>query len=921
MNTRIITPHPNPHYCLNKIKTTRYNLFTWAPLSLIYQFRRINNVYFLIISVLSLFKFSPKNPWSLISTFSVVLFFTMLKEGYEDLNRLKQDNETNRSQVLKLDRILHKFVSDKSENIAPGDIVQVLRDQSIPADLLLISVGDNKSVAFVNTMNLDGETNLKEKKQVQYLENKDLAQLSDLSFSITSETPNADLYKWSATLDTPENTQSVSIQNLLLRGSVLKNTDYILGLTIFTGPDTKIVMNSKKPPFKSSNIHKKMNKILYTIFALQLAICTVFAASGQVWEEEESSSHTYLDLSEVPIGAGIILRIFTYLVAYSHLIPISLYVALELVKLFLSWVIENDLEMYYDELGKPAQVRSSDLVEELGQVSFIFTDKTGTLTNNEMVFKKLYFNEQIEENEAVMCTLFGIVLCNSVFPAYHQDVKEFLATSPDELALVRAAEQMQVCLVSKIGKNVKIDVKGEQKEFEVLEECPFDSDRKRMSVVVRDLSTSEVILFTKGADSAMFKILELADYSEMTEKINGFAREALRTLVFSMKRLDNWKELQEVFDSKKSKFGEDLSVVWDGIERNSKFLAVSALEDKLQSGVSDTIDLLLEAGIKIWMLTGDKEETAIEIAKSCKLFKESVKIFEIFTDSMLDTITAIENLGLENLNSDFGLAINGSALSFILSDRDLKDNFMNIALKSKSCVCCRVSPFQKSEVVKMGKTSTTGLTLSIGDGANDVSMIQEAHIGIGISGKEGTQAVQAADFSISQFAYLTHLLLHHGRLAYKRVSLFILYYFYKNFTSAFTEVWFAFFSAFSGQIFFLDWLPQLYNTFWTSWPCLTICSLEQDLPRNTIFENPQIYQAGHKSVYFNIKRFWCWVLSAIFHSVICFFVPVFGLHAGINSSGEIPWLWFVSFSSFTVLIHTVNLKLIIESNFWNKYSM
>lgn len=188
--------------------------------------------------------------------------------------------------------------------------------------------------------------------------------------------------------------------------------------------------------------------------------------------------------------------------------------------------------------------------------------------------------------------------------------------------------------------------------------------------------------------------------------------------------------------------------------------------------------------------------------------------------------------------------VEGSTLSVIFGTKDLEERFFQMGLQAKSVICCRVSPKQKADVVALYKKKGDWITLSIGDGANDVSMILEANIGVGIRGKEGTQAIRSADYSISQFRFLLRLLLIHGRLGYIRVSKMIFSYFYKNIVLVFTEIPFEFFSGYSGQLFFLDWLPTLYNAVFTSWQVLFAFMYERDINEEYTFKFPLVYKIG-----------------------------------------------------------------------------
>lgn len=271
----------------------------------------------------------------------------------------------------------------------------------------------------------------------------------------------------------------------------------------------------------------------------------------------------------------------------------------------------------------------------------------------------------------------------------------------------------------------------------------------------------------------------------------NFAKEGLRTLVVCQKELNQQsydKLNNKIYEIKTSeitlaKKEEQLANLYDSYERDLDYGGSSAIEDKLQYGVPETIDMLIKANIKVWVLTGDKQETAIEIGKSCKLIQQDMRLEILTRDSSEELEKELDRLGRQFRNIDspqiddievfrkenltegmrLSMVIDGPTLAFVLSSESLSYKFFRLGLLASSVVCCRVSPKQKADVVGLAKANGTWITLSIGDGANDVPMIMEAHIGVGVRGKEGTQAVRSADYALSQFFYLHRLLLVHGR--------------------------------------------------------------------------------------------------------------------------------------------------------------
>lgn len=973
-NARIVT---NPmsesaKFSTNSIRTSKYTLLTWAPKSLFFQFQRVANIYFLIISILSAQYFSPKNPFTMAGTFGAVLVFTMFKEAYEDWARHKQDNMINNTKCRRISKQTGQLEEVLSRDVKVGDILYVVKDEFFPADLVFLSSNDPKGLSFVNTMNLDGEVNLKEKNSVPELAKiTDAQEISRIQFEIECDQPHISLVKWNCNFEIRgQEKEPLSMKQLLLRGCSLQNTEFVFGVVIYTGHDTKIMLNSKKAASKSSNVLKKMNKILYSVFGFQMFLCLLLAGLSVNWMDKEVDKHYYLDLSNSDMGLTYFIQVLTYLVAYSHLIPISLYVALEVLKLGQAFLISQDLKMYYND--KPANCRSSDLVEELGQVEFVFSDKTGTLTCNEMEFrkcsingisyggikdtfardgseeKKIFDNPSHPEHLKLRKFFEFMAVCHSVFPAFDSKSGETIlqASSPDELALVDASKKIGYTFFERSEGKVMIKENSSSKvlTWEVIVEVPFNSDRKRMSVVAKNPLNGQYVLMTKGADTMMLPLLQNSSLKDqLAETLLKYAIEGLRTLVMGQRVMSQtefdtfygqWKKVLLGNDPNKEAKLDELGAY---IEKNLELVGCSAIEDKLQDGVPEAIALLMSAGIRVWVLTGDKEETAIEIGKSCNLLQAHMETIKLSSRSQDEIKLRLEKYNLghklqaasfaelekkkKKLPKKLAIVIDGLTLTWVLEDPELKSTFFKLGFLSASCICCRVSPAQKMQVVQLAKSSGPWVTLSIGDGANDVSMIQEAHIGVGISGKEGAQAVQAADFSFTQFRFLTHLLLAHGRWAYKRISWFICYYFYKNIAVVFAELWFAFFNGFSGQIYFLDWLPMLYNSFWTSWPCMVAFLVEQDVNSERSLKYPALYAAGQRGMYFNIKRFWIWVIMGVWHGSISYWIPVYVGYYPMSDDGSVKHLWWVSTVSFSLIIHIVTLKLFLENMHWNVYSV
>ena len=1004
----------------NRIVTTKYSIITWAPKSLLMQFKRAANIYFLIVSILTFSSFSPINPASMVGTFVFVLVCTMIKEALEDYGRYRQDKQSNNRLVWKYNCDENKWVEVKCWTLIPGEIIKIIKNEEFSADTLIIKTSNDTGYCYIETKSLDGETNLKEKVAVEYFKN--INTYENLNGFIECDIPNENLNYWNGKMYENEKLTYCKMNNLILKGCVLKNTDFVIGIIVYSGKNTKIMKNQKKANFKISKVLNTMNKLLYSVFIFEIILCIIFGYLCLNFENENQDELEYIFAKKDNTNSFIkfLKNTCTYFVSYSNMIPISLYVVLEIIKIIQGFLIKYDNEIYDETIDKPAGCRSTDLIEELGQIEFIFSDKTGTLTQNCMVLKKVYINFKVygnidenlppntkftingdtriekrlrstdpdeeEEKKLLENFILLLALCHDVFPEKNKnDEIIYQGASPDEISLVKGAQQLGYEYQSKNFSEIKIfdQVHNVEKFYDIKVIFPFDSNRKRMTVIVFNKSTNEYELLCKGADISMMKILNISqsEKDEINRVIKVLSKEGLRILVMAKKIItENYfnKILKNFETLNNSNNEKGLNELYNIVEKNLNFVGCSAIEDKLQDGVSETIYTLLTCNIKIWVLTGDKIDTAEEIAKSCKLINENMetqyltydekenkdfdmnnygsivkekienlekelgiiedesidnpnntfintnKIYNTYIDNDLNVSTnkeidlnEIVRRIRKKLGKDLSLIVDGVTLEQILKDSILRQSFFNIAFAAKSVICCRTNPKQKSRVVQLVKTYGKWITLAIGDGANDVPMIMEAHIGIGIQGKEGTQAVRSADFSIGQFRFLEKLLLNYGRIGYIKISKFICYYFYKNILLVFSDVLYAFSNGFSGQLYFPDYLTTMYNAIFTSWCCLFIFSLERDVKLEIVKKFPILYSAGPKNYYFNLKEFWKYIICAIIHGFVCFYLPELSMLNMADKPGITYNHWYKSTVNFSLIIHVVAYKLLIISDFWN----
>uniref|UniRef100_A0A8C9Y085 Phospholipid-transporting ATPase n=1 Tax=Sander lucioperca TaxID=283035 RepID=A0A8C9Y085_SANLU len=903
-------------YSGNAIKTYKYNVLTFLPLNLYEQFKRVANLYFLVLLILQIIPDIATLPWyTTLIPLVVVLGVTGIKDLVDDLARHRMDKEiNNRKCEVLLDG---RFQESKWRDMQVGDVVRMKKNDFIPADILLLSSSNPNSLCYVETAELDGETNLKFKLGLRVTDERlqDERQLAEFNALIECEEPNNRLDKFMGTMLYEGKRYPLDLDNMLLRGCKIRNTEVSHGLVIFAGADTKIMKNGGKTRFKRTKIDELMNYMVYSIFVLLILVAAGLAIGHTYWYEAIGSKAWYLfDGKKQDSSYRGFLMFWGYIIALNTMVPISLYVSVEVIRLGQSKFINWDLQMYFLEKDTPAKARTTTLNEQLGQIEYIFSDKTGTLTQNIMQFKKCtiagrsygtdIWNQyadrsfQFVDHSLVECIRSGkdkdvneffklLSLCHTVMVEHKDDGLVYQAASPDEGALVTAARNFGYVFLSRTQDTITIKEMEEERTYEMLALLDFNSDRKRMSIILK-FPDGRIRLYCKGADTVIYERLSpKSRHKETTQTaLDIFANATLRTLCLCYKDIsadeyEAWSELHQEAQVAMSDRDAALDRVYEQIESNLMLIGATAIEDKLQDGVPETIAKLAMADIKIWVLTGDKKGTitSTETSYTCKMCK-----------------------GLHD-NKHGGMS--------------LQIDFVDMACECEAVICCRVTPKQKGNVVSLVKKYKKAVTLSIGDGANDVNMIKTADIGVGISGQEGMQAVMSSDYAFAQFRYLERLLLVHGRWSYIRMCKFLRYFFFKNFAFTLVHFWYSFFSGYSSQVAYEDWFITLYNLCYSSLPVLLVGLLDQDVNDKLSLKFPKLYLPGQQGALFNYKNFFISLFHGIFVSLVIFFIPYGAFLQTMGQDGEAP----SDYQSFAIvtassLIFTVNLQISLETSYW-----
>ncbi|KAG0584404.1 hypothetical protein KC19_3G207800 [Ceratodon purpureus] len=1149
-------------YAGNKTSTRKYSWWSFVPLALFVQYQRAAYWYFTAMAGLSLAPFAPYSAISVWLPLIFVLVLGLLREAWEDLRRARGDRELNNRPIEWHDGN-GQFVEKRWRDLRVGDLVRVKDGDFFPSDLLLVSSTGPDGICYVETMNLDGETNLKARQALEVtwgIDGKDERKLKDFTAELLCEGPNASLYTFSGRLKYNNAELPVGPPQLLLRDSSLQNTGSVLGVVVYTGHDTKSMQNSTPPPTKRSRVDKYLDKVIWLMFALLLAMATLTGViigirtkqdGTDIWYMRPTESNPYYNPQKAAI-VGIV-GFFNGLVLYGYLIPIALYVSLEVVRVAQALFMINDIEMYDPASDKRARVKSPGLNEELGQVDTIFSDKTGTLTSNQMDFfrctiqgvsygkgtteveraaeklgmplgpsprdprpdstrptsrtqsvdnaievdteslgpennpykekgfnfydERLLAGKWVQEKSAESIRFFFeiLALCHTAIPEgtpEEPSLMRYRAESPDEAALVVAAKQFGFYFYKRtpttlhVRESLRPGDPPRDQVYQLLDVLEFSSLRKRMSITVR-FPDGRLLLLSKGADSVILQRVDRkrsGPVAETTRHLKLYGEVGLRTLVVAYKVLDEeeykswakrYADARSIIGKERESRTEELA---EEIEQGLTVVGGTGVEDKLQAGVPEAVDRLARAGINIWVLTGDKVETAINIGYACSLLRQGMdnlivslegsearaieeradregwsrdKIQEgqkNFVSRKLDDalqlvlnghvnprgtstserkISVSESLqsalsrsmstkssganlsrnasknaagtltrnlsvtngrhsrnpsegkiGVEMLPlvdgqkvgsngegldqrewaiskesaltqsrkgppaepTEYALVIDGQSLAYILAETVLQERFLEVCINCNSVLCCRVSPRQKAQVTTLVRKGLGlhRLCLAIGDGANDVGMIQAANVGVGILGVEGAQAAMAGDFAIGQFRFLERLLLVHGRWCYRRISLMILYFFYKVCMMGWIAFYSNIFAYFSGNPLYNDWYASFYNTVFTSVPIVVIGILDQDVTPAEAFRYPQLYQSGQRGELFNFKLILWWLAISLYHSAVIFFFPL-AIYSGLSAfrpGGQVAAAQDFGAAMFTVLVLVPNLQIYLAFHYF-----
>ncbi|KAI0471138.1 phospholipid-translocating P-type ATPase [Xylariaceae sp. FL0804] len=828
------------------------------------------------------------------------------------------------------------------------------------------SAGNSSGETFIKTDQLDGETDWKLRVASALTQNLSVEEL--VRVRVTGGKPDKKVNEFIGTIellstkgeardyqtDVAESeggptTAPLNIDNTAWANTIIASQATTLAVIVYTGRQTRSALSTSPSRSKTGLLEYEINSLTKILCALTLALSVILVAFEGLGNTEGNIWYV---------------KIMRFLVLFSTIVPISLRVNLDLGKSVYSWFIQRDP-------GIPgAVVRTSTIPEDLGRIEYLLSDKTGTLTQNEMEMRKIhvgtvsYANEAMDEVAAyvrhgfagplpdgtlvtpssaynttagvtatrtrreigsrVRDVVLALALCHNVTPTTDEEdgqpVTSYQASSPDEIAIVRWTESVGLRLAYRDRHGMTLESTETGKtvvKARIMDVFPFTSDGKRMGIVVQfcerageaslDPDRSEIWFFQKGADTVMSSIVAANDW--LDEETANMAREGLRTLVVGRKKLsfEQYREFSHNYQEASMAIqGRDAGmqrVVAQYLESDLELLGVTGVEDKLQKDVKPSLELLRNAGIKIWMLTGDKVETARCVAVSSKLVARGQYIYTVAQLKRKDN--AQDHLDFLRSKTDSCLLIDGESLVLFLTH--FRVDFISVAVRLPTVVACRCSPTQKADIATLIKEFTKKRVCCIGDGGNDVSMIQAADVGVGIVGKEGRQASLAADFSIEQFCHLTKLLVWHGRNSYKRSAKLAQFVIHRGLIIAVCQTMYSIAIKFEPEGLYKDWLLVGYATIYTAAPVLSLV-LDKDVDENLANLYPELYKELTTGRSLSYRTFFVWVFVSIYQG---------GMIQGLSQLlTEVDGPKMVAVS-YTVLVLNELLMVAIEITTWH----
>ncbi|BFU23656.1 phospholipid-transporting p-type ATPase putative [Entamoeba histolytica] len=890
---------------------------------------RISFIYFLLISIIEGVIDKEKEGTTL-APLIVLITVTCIKEWIEEYGRIKKEEEEIKEKVVIIKGESRRRIRIK--DIKEGDMIELDENETVPCDCIIL-----QGKVSIETTETNGRNELEKKEGIKIIQRMTEEEMRKEEMSFYIEEPKEKEEEFEGKVHIGKEEEKVGIKNFIRKGSIIRSEGRIIVLACYIGKETKSVMRKEKRRKKRSYIDNMKEYYIMIMIIICLIMGIISSELYKRWGEEKGG--WYINYATKTRWRIFLERIYEY----SGIIPISVIITIEIARSLQKRNIEIDEDMK-NKKGK-VKGKNSGLNEELGRVSHILTDKTGTLTSKYFVFTKcsiggkIYGKKEYEESEEeeelglierkerkeeeiniveidtkeiiedyqrkgkqgkIIEEFFkALIICQTVEVKQDDEEIEYFSETKEELAIVAGSKECGFELIESSEESISINIKEKQIGYRILKR--YEGEEGKKSVIVYD--GKEVSLYCKGREKSMSERLKMkAINGKILKQNEEFNEEGYLTMIIGMKKMRVEEYIEWVEKGEKE----------EEIEKDLMLIGVTCVEEELEKGVKESIKKFQEAGIKVWMVTGDKRERAINVGKSSGIINKerittNIKIRnEEESEKQIEKEYQIRKRNKKERGNN--LIIDGESIEYCLKEKN-KKKIQKIIEYSENAIFCECTRKQKGEIVKIIQEGENNSVLAVGDSINDIDMINKANIGVGIikDKEEETEATKIADYSIPEFRFLVKLILVHGRYCYRQIGITLFYLIYKNVILLMCEFIYNMFCGNSRITIIPKSVKIEYNSLFTSLPILIFSIFDRDVPPYIIYKYPKLYK--NKDYISSISFCW-WLLNGILSSITIFFISyVVMYNESILIDGKVVNYDGFTFTIFVSIFIVVTLKV------------
>jgi phospholipid-translocating P-type ATPase (flippase) len=937
--------------------------------------------------------------WVTLIVLGFMVLFTVTKNLAQDIIRINNDKQINFRPYQVWSGA--DFTSVACKDLKVGHLVVLKTGDIAPADLLVLA-GSTSGSCLADLKPLTGRKNLSEKtalRETQVLLEGWQARselISKLEGDLLVPQPTSDIHKFEGKLRLKGYPRAVPLSpiNLLPRDSIILKTDFLLCLAVYVGTETKTMMSQSSTNRKVTRLESRLNRVSWLLVGVALVISVICAVTGVDMEMDD-------DLS---FGE----HILTYILLYQHILPITLFFLLDTIRLVQVILIERSGRF---------KMTTSNVNDEIAQIEYLLTDKTGTLTNAELKLRmcKLKGVDYVTDYDAVneseesvddlvkqtknssfslihsnsqplsaiaseadsQLFMLGLLLCNNV---YTEPSGELFGESADELAIVDGVQSSGYRLIERTASSVKVQIRGRVQEFYVHAIIPFNPESRRMSTLVQAVGSDNAYLIVKGAVDTMQKVCKTDDLDDLIESSDLNIAKGLRCIAFGCKALgvDETADLVETLDYSRGAANEEGRVMAALAEHDEgiSLLGKAYLEETVNPNVADTIQRLKEVGIKIWMVTGDSANSAYSVAltsrlttvetehlqltgyisqvdlkrnlimaiKRClygefsgipldrlasitspragqsaqksntleRIKRQSRGKQKLFKSTTVNTESPIEMLEepIETNLVKFAMTVDGATLKLALADPESRKILTCLLFAAETVLGCNMIPSHKADLVRLLQRSLVfkPRVMAVGDGNNDISMLRQANVGVGISSHFNSPAAISSDIMAKEFSDLCELILTHGLRSHNSLAKSLLLALYGNLTMTLLLFYFSFTADYSSAYIIDPIISVIFSLVLLVVPLVVVGATD-----NSSYESKaEQYRKSYQFRFFSRKKLLMCLLTSLLHSGMLFLYVYPCFWDIVDKDGRTENVEMMGMTMFLALILTVLLQTSLE---------